>query len=77
MPKITSKGQVTLPKRMREHLGLRPGSEIEFTINNRGEIVIKSKAKPPKSRFNALRGSLNLGMTTDEFMRFLRGDPDE
>ena len=50
MPKLTSKGQVTLPKRMREHLGLKPGSEIEFTINNQGEIVLRSKAKRPKSR---------------------------
>ena len=77
MPKLTSKGQVTLPKRMREHLGLKPGSEIEFTINNQGEIVLRSKAKRPKSRFDAIRGTLDLGMTTDEFMRFLRGDPDE
>lgn len=77
MPRLTSKGQVTLPKRMRDHLGLKPGSEIEFTINNRGEIVLKSKEKRPKSRFDAIRGTLDLGMTTDEFMRFLRGDPDE
>ncbi len=77
MPKITSKGQVTIPKRMREHLGLKPGSEIEFTIDNRGEIVLRSKVKRPKSQFEALRGTLDLGMTTDEFMRFIRGDPDE
>jgi len=77
MPKLTSKGQVTIPKRMREHLGLKAGSEIEFTINNRGEIVLRSKVKRPKSQFAALRGTLNLGMTTDEFMRFIRGDPDE
>jgi AbrB family looped-hinge helix DNA binding protein len=77
MPKLTSKGQVTLPKRMRDHLGLKPGSEIEFTINNRAEIVLKTKEKPPKSRFDDLVGTLNLGMTTDEFMRMIRGDPDE
>jgi len=77
MPKLTSKGQVTIPKRMRDHLGLKPGSEIEFTINNRGEIVLKSNGKRPKSQFEAVRGTLNLGMTTDEFMRFVRGDPDE
>jgi antitoxin PrlF len=77
MPKLTSKGQVTLPKRMRDHLGLKPGSEIEFTINNRAEIVLKVKEKPPKSKFAELRGTLDLGMTTDEFMRMIRGDPDE
>jgi len=77
MPKLTKKGQITLPKRMRDHLGLKPGSEVEFTINNRAEIVLISKEKRPKSPFEELRGSLNLGMTTDEFMRFIRGDPDE
>jgi antitoxin PrlF len=77
MPRLTSKGQVTIPKRMRDHLGLKPGSEIAFTINNRGEIVLISKEKRPKSRFDALIGTLNLGMTTDEFMKMIRGDPDE
>ena len=77
MPRLTSKGQVTLPKRMRDHLGLKPGSEIEFTINNHGEIVLTAHEKRPKSRFDAVRGTLDLGMTTDEFMRFVRGDPEE
>ena len=77
MPRMTSKGQVTIPKRMREHLGLKPGSEIAFTINNRAEIVMKTKEKRPKSKFEELRGTLDLGMTTDEFMRIIRGDPDE
>jgi AbrB family looped-hinge helix DNA binding protein len=77
MPKLTSKGQVTIPKRMRDHLGLKPGSEIEFTINNQAEIVVRTKEKRPKGRFDALVGTLDLGMTTDEFMRMIRGGPDE
>jgi antitoxin PrlF len=81
MPRITSKGQVTIPKRIREHLGLKPGSEVEFQYDGDGQIVLKTKREPPKesieSRFAAIRGTLDLGMTTDEFMRFLRGDPDD
>jgi antitoxin PrlF len=30
MSRMTSKGQVTIPKRIRDHLGLKPGSEVEF-----------------------------------------------
>ena len=30
MPRVTTKGQVTIPKRIREYLGLKPGSEVEF-----------------------------------------------
>ena len=77
MPKLTSKGQVTIPKRMRDHLGLKAGSEIEFRLNDRGEIIVRTTEKRPKSRFDAIRGTLDLGMSTDEFMRFLRGDPDQ
>ena len=77
MPRLTAKGQVTIPKPIREYLGLRPGSEVEFVPGQDGQIVVRSKVKRPKSRFDAIRGTLDLGMTTDEFMRFLRGDPDE
>jgi len=77
MSRLTSKGQVTIPKRLRDHLGLKPGSEVEFTMNDHGEIVVRTKEQLPKSRFDAIRGTLNLGMTTDEFMRLLRGDIEE
>jgi AbrB family looped-hinge helix DNA binding protein len=73
---MTSKGQVTIPKRMRDALGLQPGSEIEFVPNGSGDIVIRTKTEPDLSRFEPLIGTLKLGMTTDEFMLFLRGDPD-
>ncbi|HTQ34435.1 MAG TPA: AbrB/MazE/SpoVT family DNA-binding domain-containing protein [Stellaceae bacterium] len=74
---MTKKGQITIPKRMRDHLGLKPGSEVEFTVTNDGQIALKTKEEKPKSRFDELIGTLDLGMTTDEFMRFLRGDPDD
>ena len=81
MSRITSKGQVTIPKTMREYLGLKPGAEVAFSFGKEGEIVLTAKSKlpkePPESRFDAIRGTLDLGMTTDEFMRFLRGDPEE
>ncbi|HEV8031769.1 MAG TPA: AbrB/MazE/SpoVT family DNA-binding domain-containing protein [Stellaceae bacterium] len=81
MSRMTSKGQVTIPKRFRDYLGLKPGAEVGFTFGKEGEIVLTAERdqpkEPPESRFAAIRGTLDLGMTTDEFMRFLRGDPDE
>jgi AbrB family looped-hinge helix DNA binding protein len=74
---MTSKGQVTIPKRVRDYLGLKPGSEVEFTVVGDGQIGLKARAKPVKGRFDALVGTLDLGMTTDEFMRMIRGDPEE
>jgi AbrB family looped-hinge helix DNA binding protein len=77
MSKMTSKGQVTIPKRVRDYLGLKPGSEVEFTVTGDGQIALKTKEKRGKSRFDDLVGTLDLGMTTEEFMRMIRGDPDE
>jgi AbrB family looped-hinge helix DNA binding protein len=77
MTKMTSKGQVTIPRRLREHLGLKPGSDIEFELAEDGRVFLKTRELPPESRFARLRGSAGPGMTTDEIMRLTRGeDPD-
>jgi antitoxin PrlF len=89
MPRVTSKGQVTIPKRIRDHLGLEPGSEVEFVLGEGGRITLKAEPGPDakgcaererkrmRKALAELRGTLDLGMTTDEFMRLVRGDPDE
>jgi AbrB family looped-hinge helix DNA binding protein len=40
MTNLTSKGQVTIPKAVREHLGLRPGDTVEFRIVE-GEVIVR------------------------------------
>lgn len=40
MPRVTSKGQVTIPKATRDALGLVPGSEVEFIVQG-GEAVLR------------------------------------
>ena len=77
MGTLTKKGQVTIPKRVRDRLGLKPGSEVEFKLTEGGDVALlkaKGKRAKPKDPFAKLRGSLKLGMTTDEFMRLMRGD---
>lgn len=72
---ITIKGQVTIPKPVRDHLGIGPGSMVDFRRNERGEIVIEPVAGPkPKSPFEALRGHAGPGMSTDELMELTRGE---
>ncbi len=44
MPRITKKGQVTIPKKIREAIGIKPGSEVNFQIY-RGECVLKKAVK--------------------------------
>ena len=74
MTTLTSKGQVTIPKRLRDYLGLRAGSEVTFATTAEGDVVVKAAAKPRKSRFAKLRGTASAGLTTDQIMRLTRGE---
>jgi len=75
---VTTKGQVTIPKQLRDYLGLEPGSLVDFAYTADGQVVIRpvkpAKTAKKKSRFDALRGSgKGLGMSTDEYMNLIRG----
>jgi AbrB family looped-hinge helix DNA binding protein len=75
---VTVKGQVTIPKRVREYLGIQPGSGVEFEVGPQGDVLLRKAGKPSKqarsrSRFAVLRGTRKSGMTTDELMNLLRG----
>ena len=81
--KVTSKGQVTIPQDIREQAGMPANSEVAFELrplkSGGNEVVIRPVARTVSSLRVALekvRGSANAaefkGMSTDEFMRFLR-----
>ena len=56
---LTSKGQVTVPKKVRDYLGLKPGAAVTFERLDSGEIALraaKAGAKRRTSRFAKLRG---------------------
>jgi antitoxin PrlF len=73
--RVTRKGQVTIPKRVREHLRIEPGSVVEFELGADGRIVlVKAGAEPEPSRFARVRGTATVKMTTDEIIALLRGD---
>ncbi len=72
---VTSKGQVTIPKAIRDRLGLRTGSKVEFDSLPDGEIVLKAAGdKRPPNRFRILLGHAGKGPGTDEIMALLRGE---
>jgi antitoxin PrlF len=48
---ITAKGQATIPKAIREHLGLKPGDRIKFFVHPNGSVVLL-----PKLPASTLRG---------------------
>jgi len=75
---VTAKGQVTIPKAMRELLGLEPGDKVIFTYLEAGGIRIepalrRQGRKAAKGGFAALRGRAGQAPRTDELMELLRG----
>ena len=44
---LTSKGQVTIPKRIRDALSLAPGAAVEFSVNNDGDVVVRKVDATP------------------------------
>lgn len=75
--RVTSKGQVTIPKRVRDRLGIKPGNIVDFEMAPDGHVIlVKVGAKRRKSRFESVLGVLGPGMTTDEIMALTRGDDD-
>ena len=72
---VTSKGQVTIPKAVRDRLGLKPGSKVEFRSGAAGEVImVPTDAERPPSRFLKFLGHAGPGLSTDEIMALLRGD---
>lgn len=71
---VTAKGQITIPKAVRDALGVKPGSKVEFRRTEAGTIEIAKLGPKPKSRFEKLIGHAGPGLTTDELMKMLRGD---
>jgi antitoxin PrlF len=76
---LTSKGQVTIPKRIRDALHLLPGSTVEFSVNAGGELVLQparaaKKSGVRKDRFEAVRGRADIRWRTDELMKLLRAE---
>jgi AbrB family looped-hinge helix DNA binding protein len=72
---VTSKGQVIIPKPVRDRLGIEPGSMVEFELAPDGRVVLVKVAGPISvSRFERLRGTATAGLTTDQFMALTRGE---
>ncbi len=88
--RVTEKGQVTIPKDIRDHLGIRPGSDVDFVRDaDRVRLVVSNQGETRESRLRRFREALDRmagtfdsgGMDGKEYVDWLRGpyedlDPD-
>ena len=70
--RITSKGQVTIPRNVREILGIPPKSDIEFQEENGRFYIMKKLHAKKTSTHSKLRGIATAKMSTDEILTLTR-----
>lgn len=66
---VAERGQVTIPKDLRDRLGIRPGTTLEFAAKDGVLIARKAETDPVSKVF----GCLGRRIDTDQFIRELRG----
>jgi AbrB family looped-hinge helix DNA binding protein len=73
--RVTDKGQITLPKELRDQLGIGPGTEVEVIRRNDTLVVRKAADRPTRGSQLAgrLRGRGDVALSTDEIMALTRG----
>jgi antitoxin PrlF len=71
--KVSEKGQITVPKRLRERLGIRAGDQLELTEEDGRLVAHKAVTGDPVA---GVYGLLDTTETSDEAIRNLRGTPD-
>ncbi len=73
--RVTEKGQVTIPKGLRDELGIGAGSEVDFERADDTIVIRKVSVDPSRGRrlVERLRNRGDVAMTTDEIMALTRG----
>lgn len=84
--RMTSKGQILIPKAMRDQAGLKPNEMVKIELNAEGTITLGPPddlvKETPEQRYTRIKAALRAvrgkypnpdGMSTDAYMRWLRG----
>lgn len=71
--RVTPKGQITIPRHIREKLGITQETEVDFVEENDRVYIVKRRGEERRSnRFARLRGVAKIRMSTDEILALTR-----
>ena len=70
---VSEKGQITLPKKLRDRLGIRPGDQLVFA-EQAGQLVARKLTR--EHPVDRVYGILKLRRSTDELIEVMRGKAD-
>lgn len=73
---LTSKGQVTIPKQIRDALSMAPGCRVDVGVTAEGEVVIHkvgARSSRKHDQFEKARGKADVKWRADKLMALLRG----
>jgi AbrB family looped-hinge helix DNA binding protein len=68
---VSERGQVTIPKTLREQLGIAPGQVLDFAIDGSRLVATKAAQRDP---VNAVYGIIDAPGSTDDLLAGIRGD---
>lgn len=86
--RVTRKGQVTIPKGVREQIGIAPGTEVSFEVQGSVAVIRKKEAQHSEEAIRRRyeetlrllmksRGKATSGLGTEEIMEMTRGPFDD
>jgi AbrB family looped-hinge helix DNA binding protein len=71
--RITERGQITIPKNLRDKYGITPATDLEFMESDKGLLLVKARAVNPLERFRGLaRLTPGIPKRTDKFINAIR-----
>ena len=71
--RITERGQVTIPKNLRNKYGISTATELDFLEKKDGIMLVKARTISPLERFRGIaKKNRDIPNTTDEFLKAIR-----
>jgi AbrB family looped-hinge helix DNA binding protein len=70
--RITERGQLTIPKKLRDQYGICPATELDVLPVEEGLLIVKRLQASPFRRFRGIANAKGIPRRTDKFLTLVR-----